>query len=66
MATIFLFILSLYLILGGLFAIFFLSKAIYKMDSLVKSSSIAFRLILIPASVLLWPYLLLKIFKRNI
>ncbi|MBE8221366.1 MAG: hypothetical protein HAW60_01395 [Bdellovibrionales bacterium] len=66
MAYIFLFSLSLYFILGIIFSIFFLLKGVHSIDSLVKSSGIVFRLFLIPASILLWPYLLYITTKRKI
>lgn len=66
MANIFLYALSIYFLLGIIFSVFFLLKAIHSMDNLVKSSGIVFRLFLVPASILLWPYLLYIIAKRKI
>ncbi|MBE8163101.1 MAG: hypothetical protein HAW63_03855 [Bdellovibrionaceae bacterium] len=66
MASIFLYAMGIYFSLGVVFSIFFLLKAIHKMDALVKVSSPMFRLFLLPASILLWPYLLYIINKRKL
>ncbi len=62
---IFLFLVASYLILGFCFAIFFILKGAKILDPVVKSSSVSFCLLLMPASVLIWPWLLIKILRRG-
>ncbi|MEP7256031.1 MAG: hypothetical protein ABI666_09650 [Ferruginibacter sp.] len=50
-------IMGLYLLAGAVFAIFFLTKGITKMDSGAHGSSWGFRLIILPGTIVLWPVL---------
>lgn len=54
---------ALYLVAGVLFAVFFLSKGIQKVDPTTKGSSLGFRIIILPGIVVLWPVLLQKWMK---
>lgn len=47
-----------YLLLGLLFAIAFAVKGCKVLDDGANTSGVAFRLMLVPASLLLWPHLL--------
>lgn len=46
-----------YLLAGVIFAIFFLSKGIGKVDASVHGSGFGFRMIIFPGTVALWPVL---------
>ena len=50
----------LYLVAGIVFAVFFLSRGIAKLDTTAQGSDLAFRLIILPGTVALWPVLLKK------
>lgn len=58
--NIILLIAALYLLAGVLFAVFFLSKGLKKMDTAAHGSGWGFRLIILPGTVVLWPVLLNK------
>lgn len=64
-AEVFLFILVSYLVLGLVFSFFFFVKGAKILDPVVAVSGFSFRLLLVPASILLWPFLLKKIFRRT-
>lgn len=49
-----------YLAAGFVFAIFFLTKGIAKVDSAAHGSGWGFRLIILPGTIALWPVLLNK------
>ncbi len=51
---------ALYLIAGILFAVFFLSKGIHKIDTAAHGSGWGFKLIILPGTIVLWPVLLNK------
>jgi len=53
-------VLTIYLIAGVLFAIFFLIKGIEKIDPAAHGSGWGFRLIILPGTIVLWPVLLNK------
>ena len=53
-------ILGIYLLLGLVFAIFFLTKGMQKMDNATKDSGIGFKLVILPGVIALWIYLLFK------
>ena len=46
-----------YLLLGLLFAVPFLIKGVGKLDPSAKAGTWGFRLLILPGTVLLWPYL---------
>lgn len=51
---------ALYLSFGLLFAIFFVSKGVHKIDEGAHGSRIGFRIIIIPGTTVFWPLLLKK------
>ena len=54
---------GVYLAGGALFAIFFLSRGLEKMDTAAHGSGWGFRLIILPGTIVLWPVLLSKWMK---
>ena len=60
-----LFLAGLYLLLGLLFALAFLTKGITKVDEDVQGTGLGFRLLILPGLVLLWPALLMKWIKQK-
>jgi hypothetical protein len=52
------YVILIYLLLGLLFAIAFAAKGCKVLDDGADTSGLAFRLIIVPASLLLWPHLL--------
>ncbi|MEO6168761.1 MAG: hypothetical protein ABIO46_01225 [Chitinophagales bacterium] len=55
----------LYLVAGFIFALLFVFRWVDQFDEQAKGASIGFRLLLIPGSTLLWPYLLRRQLKRK-
>lgn len=55
-----LFIASIYLVVGLIFAIIFLIKGISKVDSNMNGASIGVKLLLLPGLIFLWPYFLYR------
>ena len=51
------FLLELYCALGILFALFFVSTGITRIDANAKGSGVGFRLLMIPGAIALWPML---------
>lgn len=51
---------SVYLVMGMIFAIFFLNMGIEKMDTAAHGSGFGFRMIILPGTIALWPVLLKK------
>ena len=56
-------ILYIYLIIGLLFAILFVTIGVHKVDADMHNAPVGMRLILIPGSVLLWPVMMIKWIK---
>ena len=56
---------GIYLGIGLLFSLFFLTKGLGKIDETAKGSGIGFKLIILPGVVLLWAYLLPKWLKAK-
>ena len=52
--------LALYAGAGVLFALWFVSTAIHRMDPAAAGSSLAFRLLMFPGAAALWPFLLAR------
>ncbi len=52
-----------YLAVGLLCAVLFVLRGVTRMDPVTKGSSVWFRLLILPGSVLLWPVLLTKWLK---
>jgi len=53
--------LGVYFFLGFLFGLYFVFAGVSKIDSSVKDSTIGFRLIILPGSIALWPFLVKKL-----
>jgi hypothetical protein len=51
---------AVYMLAGSLFAIFFLSKGIGKVDITARGSGWGFRLMILPGTIVFWPVLLKK------
>ena len=54
-----------YAALGVLFAVVFVTAGISSVDPVAKSSSIGFRLIILPGVAALWPVLLLQWMRKG-
>jgi hypothetical protein len=65
MVEILLIIAAIYLALGVLFVIPFLIKGLNKIDEGAHSSTIGFKIIIIPGVIALWPVLLSKWMKKR-
>jgi len=52
--------LAIYLSIGVVFALSFILKGIHTIDQAAQSSSIAFKTIIFPGAIMLWPILLKK------
>ncbi len=59
------YILYLYLIIGLGFALFFVFVGAEKIHHNIKGSGVGLKLLLLPASVILWPYLLKRVIQRK-
>jgi len=55
----------IYFALGLLFTIYFLITGIKTLDVATKESNWAFKLIILPGTILLWPVLLLKLLNKS-
>lgn len=53
-----------YLALGSVFAAWFVVLGVGRIDAAAKSAHVAFRLLILPGSVLLWPALLRRCLVR--
>ena len=51
---------AIYVATGLLFAIYFATAGITKLDPVAKGSSVVFRILTVPGAVALWPLLLVK------
>ena len=58
-------IISVYLLAGVFFYFFFISNGMYKLDSSTKETSVWFKLLIAPASIVLWVFLLVKLLKKK-
>ncbi|MFA8436341.1 MAG: hypothetical protein ACEPOZ_17660 [Marinifilaceae bacterium] len=58
-------IIELYLFLGLVFLIYFYTKGLSRLDKATEGTSTAFKLLIAPGTLLLWPLLLLKIIKTS-
>jgi len=64
-ATLFVYIFYIYLAIGIIFAVWFVSKGAARLDEAMQRASWGMRLLLLPGSVALWPNLLLKIIRHK-
>jgi len=53
----------IYLLVGFLFGVFFILIGANWLDPAVKGSGWKFRLLILPGSIILWPFLVYKLFK---
>lgn len=53
-------LLTIYAVAGLLFAIVFVSAGVQRVDDVAEHAPIGFRLIIIPGTAVLWPWLLLR------
>jgi hypothetical protein len=58
-------IIGIYLICGFVFALSFVFKGVQVIDEGAKDSTIGFKIIIIPASMVFWPLLLIKWIKAS-
>lgn len=56
-------ILAIYFGLGLVFAIWLVAVGVYRIDPMTRHTSIGFRLLILPASMLLWPLLAKKVLR---
>ena len=56
---------AIYLATGLLFALFFLTKGVNKIDTSANGSGWGFRIIILPGTIVLWPLLLNKWIKTK-
>lgn len=56
---------GIYLICGLLFALVFVFRGVEIIDEAAKGSTIGFKIIIIPASTVFWPLLLIKWIKAS-
>ncbi len=59
-------LLQIYLLAGMVFGLFFVIWGYALLQPSAKGSPVTFRLLLFPACLLLWPYLLIRIVTGNI
>jgi len=57
-------ILGVYFLVGVLFGIYFVALGAKKIDPLMHDSKFSVRLLLLPGAIGLWPFLLIKLFKK--
>ncbi len=55
----------IYLLLGVLFVIPFLTKGMTKVDETAHGGTIGFKIIIIPGAIVFWPFLLKKWMKAH-
>jgi len=60
MATIFAYLFYGYLLIGLLFGLWFVFKGVGKVDSTTTSAGFGLRLLWLPGSIAMWPFLLRK------
>ena len=65
MIQVFLLALGVYLALGILFAVYFVSRGVARMDPVAKAVPLGFRLLIFPGSVALWPLLARNLLYRG-
>ena len=63
--NIFITFLGFYTLIGFVFAIYFFILGAKRLDPLIKDSSFWVRLLLVPGSIGLWWFLLIKIIKKK-
>ncbi len=53
-----------YLMVGAVFALWFVFFRVHHLDHGAENTPIGFKLLIIPGSILLWPYILSKILRK--
>ncbi len=53
-------IVAAYLLVGGLFAIAFVSAGVSRVDHAAKGAPLGFRLLILPGAAAMWPLMLLR------
>lgn len=66
MLTWFLTAVATYLIIGVLFGIYFVAAGVQRIDKAVRGAPLGFRLIILPASVALWPLLIGRLLQGSL
>ena len=64
MATVLVSLFYIYLLLGLLFALYFVIKGAKKIDAGMSNASFGLKALILPGALALWPVLLIKILKR--
>lgn len=54
-----------YLIAGSLFALLFVFRLVDQFDEQARGAPISFRLIILPAAILLWPFLVYRLLTKK-
>ena len=57
-------LLEVYLGLGALFALFFVTRGLERVDPDARGASLGFRILIVPGCALLWPFLLARWLRR--
>jgi len=59
------YLLYLYIVLGIVIALWFAFFKVHHLDQSAKETSLLFRLMIVPGSIILWPYIIYKILKDD-
>ena len=57
--------LAIYLAIGLVFGLFFVARAVERIDPLARDSTFGFRVLILPASVALWPWLARRVWSSH-
>lgn len=63
MLTALLTILALYVAAGLIFSIYFAAVGVTKLDKAARGTSVFFRILIVPGTVALWPYLVQRLIR---
>lgn len=63
--TILFILVGIYLLLGFIFAFYFILKGMFQLDENTKNSPWTFRLIIIPGLMVFWIFFLKKLWRKN-
>ena len=64
-ATYLLLVLAAYIVVGALFATYFLSRGVARLDHAAAAAPLFARMLWLPATIALWPFLLAKCLKST-
>lgn len=59
------YLLYLYIALGVVIALWFTFFKVHHIDHNAKETSLLFRFLILPGSIILWPYIIYKIFNHD-